>query len=239
MKIWYSYKGVPYKGSCPAYYQLSDVDWFKNLQNNLPLISSKTKAYLEQTQNQIFEYFNNDIVKGKATWDVSTFLFWGIPFQENNSLRNSIFKHFSNIPGLVSVSISILSEHTEITPHYGDTDAVYRLHIPIKIPDSLPLCGLKVNGISKSWSTTEIISFCDGHLHEAWNKTNKKRVILIVDVIKKELLPFERVICNNVLSLIRLQKILLQYRFLQFLPKPLKGVLRYFFKLKIYFEAYK
>lgn len=231
--IWYSYKGVPYEGDAPAFYNLSNREWFVELQNRLPEIQQLALGYLTQEGIEVNEYFNQALVSGQDKWKVSPFLFWGKRNEQNIEKGKVLFDCFAKTKGLTGLAISILPPNTSVKPHYGDTDAVYRIHIPVKVPDVLPACGLKVNGIEKSWEPDKIIAFSDAHLHEAWNYTAQVRIVIIADVLREEFAAEAKNVCLNVLSLLALQKILSNQEVLQMLPGFVKGALRILLKTGI------
>ena len=87
--------------------------------------------------------------------------------------------------------------------------------MPVLIPTLLPECGLKVAGITKPWIENEIIAFCDAHVHEAWNMSDKPRIVIILDVIKKDFLAQTNEICSVVLAAMQYQQAAQQYKFVK------------------------
>jgi len=228
MGVWYAYKNIsgtsikPYAGNCPPYYDLSGVPWFDKLTNSIPDIQQKTLELLSRKTVDVKAYYNAGLVQ-RGKWESVAFLVWNMKRKMPKEAKD-IFEHMKVIPGLVSLSVSVLKPSTHIKPHSGDTDATYRLHIPVFIPGSLPDCGIKVAGISKPWPTNEVITFCDAYLHEAWNNTDNWRIILIADVIRPEHLSKTRIICANVAAWLFLQKIF-QFKALNILPNWIKIVI--------------
>lgn len=225
MKVWYSFRnnGV-YNGSAPAFFDLRGKKWFDDLVANLPAIQQGVIDFVQSRGKTQGEYFNKELVEGQ-TWEGFGFLLWGKRNEANIKDGDAFLKYFFPIPGLVSFSISVLSPRTHIIEHFGDTDANYRLHVPILIPASLPDCGFKVSGTDVAWDN--IFAFSDAHLHEAWNNTDKPRIILMVDVLREELLPESKNICSNVLSLLELQKLYLSNKLVRNAPWYVKGILRH------------
>jgi len=225
MKAWYSFRnnGV-YNGSAPAFFDLKDKKWFNDLVTNLPAIQQAVIDFVKSRGKTQGEYFNKELVEGQ-TWEGFGFLLWGKRNEANIKDGEAFLKYFFPIPGLVSFSISVLSPQTHIIEHFGDTDANYRLHVPILIPAGLPECGFKVSGTPIAWD--KIFAFSDAHLHEAWNNTDKPRIILMVDVLREELLPQQREICSNVLSLLELQKMYLNNKLVRNAPWYVKGTIRH------------
>ena len=228
-KPWYAHNGK-YDGKYPPYFDLNGLPWYDKLLSDIPKI--KDKLLLDELNTK--QHFDTDRVEGGGWWG-EAFLFWGLRNERMIDQGRDLFEYFKDIPGMVSLSVSILKPNTRIKAHTGDTDAIYRLHIPIYIPAQLPECGFTIAGISKPWAENNIIAFCDAHLHEAWNLTDEARVILILDVIQEEFLPQTDKICATVLAAMKYQKIAFKYKFVltiaKFIPQSIKDIVRKFLKL--------
>lgn len=83
-----------------------------------------------------------------------------------------------------NVCLSILAPGTEIRPHCGPTNVRLRAHLGLDIP---PDCGLRVAGHDQTWRAGEWLVFDDSFEHAAWNRSERPRVILIVDLWHPEL----------------------------------------------------
>ncbi|OJW82903.1 MAG: hypothetical protein BGO69_02380 [Bacteroidetes bacterium 46-16] len=224
MNIWYSYKRSKYNGGTP-YYELAGKQWYDTLHAQLPEIKEKANTFLQNKGLDIREYFDPKMVEG-TKWESITFMFWGRRNERVIEQGADLYGYFRDIPGFVSLSISVLQPRTHIKPHHGDTDAIYRIHIPVYIPAALPDCGLKVAGIDKSWIENEMIVFNDACLHEAWNMTGSPRIVLIMDVIRDEFLPVQNRICQNVLSSFKYQYFTLKFKFIKKWPGWMKDIVR-------------
>ena len=231
MKVWYSFKDdEAYKGDAPAFFDLTGKKWYEELASNLPTLQKDVLDFVKNSGSKRGSYFNTDLVEGQ-TWEGIGFLLWGRKNEDNMKQGEALLKYFKDIPGLVSFSISVLSPHTHIKPHYGDTDAIYRVHIPILIPALLPDCGFKVASNPTSWD--HIFAFCDAQLHEAWNNTDKPRTIVIIDIIREELLSREKEVCHNVLSYLEIQRLYLKYKLIKNAPWYIQGIIRHLLLLRI------
>jgi hypothetical protein len=67
-------------------------------------------------------------------------------------------------------------------------------------------------------------------MHEAWNMTDKPRMVLIMDVIREEFLPAQRQICRNVLSSFKYQFFTLKFKFIKKWPGWMKDIVRNYLK---------
>jgi aspartyl/asparaginyl beta-hydroxylase (cupin superfamily) len=104
-----------------------------------------------------------------------------------------------------------MEAHSEIKPHYGETDAVYRCHLPLVVPASLPVTGFQVGYEQRSWEEGKLLAFNDAAYHKGWNTSDKERIVLIFDVIRPELLPRAKRICATAHANIELHKKLSQH----------------------------
>lgn len=88
-----------------------------------------------------------------------------------------------------NLMFSLLAPHTRIPPHNGISNARLVLHLPLIVP---PDCGFRVGGETREWVPGEAFVFDDTIEHEAWNDSDKLRVVLIGDLWRPELTPVER-----------------------------------------------
>jgi hypothetical protein len=93
--------------------------------------------------------------------------------------------------GLISPSLyfSVLEPNSRIAPHTGITNARVILHLPLIVP---PDCGFRVGGETRAWEVGKALVFDDMTLHEAWNDSDRIRVVLIADLWRPELSSLER-----------------------------------------------
>ncbi|ACU37549.1 aspartyl/asparaginyl beta-hydroxylase domain-containing protein [Actinosynnema mirum] len=85
-------------------------------------------------------------------------------------------------PGVISVSR--ISPGTHIMPHCGATNALLRIHLPIKVPAGV---GIRVGDRETRWEEGKCLVFDDSFEHEVWHRGSEDRVVLIVDVLHPEL----------------------------------------------------
>jgi beta-hydroxylase len=86
------------------------------------------------------------------------------------------------IPGMKTAGFSMLGAGCTIKPHVGYTDAVLRCHLGLIIPEGD--CALKVGDTIHRWKPGEAFVFDDRVTHEAWNRTDGSRYVLLVDFTK-------------------------------------------------------
>ena len=87
------------------------------------------------------------------------------------------------------IFFSALKPGTHIPPHNGATNARLTVHLPLIIP---PDCGLRVGEETRAWEPGRLVLFDDTIRHEAWNRSEQLRVVLIFDVWHPMLTALER-----------------------------------------------
>lgn len=93
-----------------------------------------------------------------------------------------------------AVFFSILKAGSNIPPHTGVTNVRSIVHLPLIVPEG---CGFRVGGETREWRKGEAFVFDDTIEHEAWNRSDKDRAILIIDTWNPHLSEHERaMICR-------------------------------------------
>lgn len=97
------------------------------------------------------------------------------------------------------VLFSRLNPGGHIAPHNGFFNTRLICHLPLVVP---PNCSLRVGNETRDWRKGELMIFDDSIEHEAWNRSNSKRDILIFDVWHPDLNEDEReaisVLCESI-----------------------------------------
>jgi len=212
MKLWFSiYDEKNYEGNEKSFYNSSDYDWAQTILSNKDII---IKEFYESMQNtQLFNpYFNQELTTQDGNWKTIGLKFWSINNFKNQKHFPETTKIINTIPDLISFSFNKLEAETEIQAHCGDTNGIFRCHLGIEIPATLPQCGFEVNKEKQSWSNHDLLIFCDAVNHRAWNETKQNRYILLFDIIREEYLPQKKKIISTVLASMFMQKIGVLFR---------------------------
>ena len=88
-----------------------------------------------------------------------------------------------------SVFFSLLRPGTRLPAHTGVSNVRAIIHLPLIVPDK---CGFRVGGETREWRVGEAWAFDDTIEHEAWNRSDQLRAILIFDVWNPYLTEVER-----------------------------------------------
>ncbi|MEZ5498030.1 MAG: aspartyl/asparaginyl beta-hydroxylase domain-containing protein [Steroidobacteraceae bacterium] len=87
------------------------------------------------------------------------------------------------------VLFSVFSGGTHLLPHRGVSNLRIVGHLALIVP---PECALRVADQTYRWREGEVVLFDDTYLHEAWNRSDSDRVVLIFDLWNPHLTASER-----------------------------------------------
>jgi len=88
------------------------------------------------------------------------------------------------------VLFSVFTAGTHLLPHRGVTNTRVVGHLPLIVPTD---CALNVGGEVHAWQEGRVVVFDDTYEHEAWNRSESTRVVLIFDLWNPYLTDAERV----------------------------------------------
>ena len=94
---------------------------------------------------------------------------------------------------------SVLRPGTHILPHRGVTNTRLVTHLPLIVPAD---CALRVGGEIHEWQTGRCVTFDDTFEHEAWNRSDETRVVLIFDSWNPDLTEAERAAVTDLVEAI-------------------------------------
>ncbi len=104
-----------------------------------------------------------------------------------HALRNAPLAHVPNRSP--SVLFSLLKPGAHIPPHNGLVNTRLVCHLPVIVPGK---CRFRVGNDTRDWVEGRGWAFDDSIEHEAWNGSERTRVILLFDVWRPELTEDER-----------------------------------------------
>ena len=110
---------------------------------------------------------------------------WADGNAEKTPITTSLLKQ---TPQITTAMFSILDGGKHIPPHMGFFKGVMRYHLGLVVPEDAP-CYITVGGKKYSWKNGEDVLFDDTYMHEVWNKSSQRRVVLFCDVYREQDLP--------------------------------------------------
>lgn len=185
MKPYFNNHQQPYNRRLPPWYNTSDIAAVKQLEAAATNIRAELEANLADPvkAKMCFRKFRMTHQKG---WRQIELRIYGVHYPKREALFPQTLAVLNAIPGVSTAYFSLLSPHTVVPAHVGDTDGYFRLHLGLQVPAGLPDCGIEVAGVAKAWGENKCIAFNDAYYHTAWNNTDTPRMVLIVDVLRPE-----------------------------------------------------
>jgi hypothetical protein len=98
-----------------------------------------------------------------------------------------------------SILFSLLRPGARIPPHCGLVNTRLICHLPLIVP---PGCSFRVGNETRSWEEGKAWVFDDSIEHEAWNRSERTRVILLFEIWRPELSEEERGLVSAMIAAI-------------------------------------
>jgi|SRR5947209_2152203 len=242
LKPWFHYEGGAFKGKEPLYFDKNDFPWVKRIESQWTVIRDELMTLIKEHESSMVPYANREMTSKRDQWKTFGLMFWTIKSRNNCKKCPKTWDLLNSIPNVLAGSFSLLEAGTTIKPHQGDTNAIIRCHLGLVIPGPAPQCAFRVGTEVRGWAEGEFLMFCDAQTHTAWNNTNSKRYIMIVDIMRPEYAARTKSICSRVLSAIYLEIVYQRKEWLRrhFNNRRRKdmvfGVLNTFFQLALRFR---
>jgi beta-hydroxylase len=136
---------------------------------------------LHALARQEFQSWPEHYHYGERGWDTFDLYAFGHRQAENCAKCPRTDELLQQIPGLMMAGFSRLGPGAHIRPHKGyDGYAGYilRFHLGLDVPGD---CALRVGDETRSWAEGECLVFDDSIEHEAWNRSERERTVLLLD----------------------------------------------------------
>lgn len=102
------------------------------------------------------------------------------------------------LPGSApEILFSVLTPGSHILPHRGDSNLRSVVHLGLVVPTA---CILKVAGEERAWQAGGLLAFDDTYEHEAWNRSDAVRAVLLMDAWNPHLTDAERAVLPRVIG---------------------------------------
>ena len=133
-------------------------------------------------------------LQGKLDWS-ALYLFYNAEPTEHNArfpktlaaLEHADLLRKNGAP--IELFFSRLTPGAHIPPHCGLTNTRLTVHLPLIVPQG---CSIRVGDKIHHWQEGEIVAFDDSFEHEAWNKSDSDRIVLIFETHHPDLSHSER-----------------------------------------------
>ncbi len=184
--------------------------WFEQLESSFEAIRLEAEQVLSQTQSlspflALSETDKaSDYLGGQQpNWDAYFFYRHGEKYAEHHAACPNTAAALEALP-LVRIAehapeicFSVLTAGTHILPHYGTSNIRSVVHLPLIVPEN---CALKVLDTVITGIAGKCFAFDDTFLHEAWNRGQSTRVILLMDTWNPHLTEVEKLALADVVA---------------------------------------
>jgi aspartyl/asparaginyl beta-hydroxylase (cupin superfamily) len=188
------------------YFERALFPWHAELEKHTDVIRGELRGVLADPQGVEPFLGTNDTrllkeqkllagTHGEAQWNAFFFHRHGEVFEQNARRCPRTTQILDSLP-LVhirehapEVLFSTLTAGSHILPHHGITNTRLVTHLPLIVPEA---CAIRVGGVDHAWEEGRCVTFDDTFEHEAWNRSDKVRVVMILDSWHPDLAPAER-----------------------------------------------
>jgi aspartate beta-hydroxylase len=187
------------------YFARELFDWYGELERNTDVIRAELLDVLRDEQGmEPFLKFSSPGeenqylgagTQGPAAWDAFFFYRHGTRYDDNCARCPRTAAILESLPltriraHAPEVCFSVLAPGTHILPHHGVTNTRLVTHLPLIVPDN---CAIRVGGEEHAWREGRCVTFDDTFEHEAWNRSGRTRVVMLMDVWNPYLTEVER-----------------------------------------------
>jgi aspartyl/asparaginyl beta-hydroxylase (cupin superfamily) len=185
------------------FYERDEFDWVGAVEAAAGDMRAELEAVLEedglfrpylQSRQDRPSYDFHGLLDNPA-W--STLYLWenGGPVEKNVARFPRTFAALRDVPlprittRAPSILFSLLKPGARIEAHHGMINTRLICHLPLIVP---PDCGFRVGNEIRAWEEGKLLIFDDTIEHEAWNDSDRDRIVLIFDAWRPELTMDER-----------------------------------------------
>ncbi|MGA9581952.1 MAG: aspartyl/asparaginyl beta-hydroxylase domain-containing protein [Allosphingosinicella sp.] len=176
------------------YFERSHFPWLEKIEAKTDVIRGELEALLAEDRSAIRPYVAMEPGTPANKWSpLDHKLDWGALHLWKDGRRDEAVcarvpktaaaveaLPLSDLPGRTpTVFFSLLQPGAHLPAHSGVSNVRAIIHLPLIVP---PGCSFRVGGETREWEVGRAWAFDDTIEHEAWNRSDKVRAILIFDV---------------------------------------------------------
>ncbi|MGY5775875.1 aspartyl/asparaginyl beta-hydroxylase domain-containing protein [Rhizobium sp. LEGMi135b] len=171
----------------PPVYDTATFPWAAEIEKDYPAIRAELeKVLLRQSELPTFQDISTDVktISTDTRWKTFFLLGFGVRSEQNIKACPNTWKAVQKIPGLTTAMFSIFEPGKHLPAHRGPYNGVLRLHLGLIVPEPNEKLAIRVDKQVCHWQEGKALIFDDAYEHEAWNHSDKTRVVLFVDFVK-------------------------------------------------------
>ncbi|RDJ10309.1 aspartyl/asparaginyl beta-hydroxylase domain-containing protein [Rhizobium grahamii] len=171
----------------PPVYDNATFPWAAEVENAWPQIRAELdRVLLRQSELPTFQDISTDVksISSDNGWKTFFLAGFGLKSEQNIKACPQTWQAVQKIPGLKTAMFSIFEPGKHLPAHRGPYNGVLRLHLGMIVPEPADKLAIRVKDQICHWQEGKVLIFDDAYEHEAWNHTDKTRVVLFVDFVK-------------------------------------------------------
>nr|WP_246206432.1 aspartyl/asparaginyl beta-hydroxylase domain-containing protein [Propylenella binzhouense] len=171
----------------PPVYDNATFPWVAEVEREWHLIRRELDQVLvRKDELPGFHEIAGDVASISADRNWKTYLFYAYGHRSDAAIRQcpETWRILQKIPDLQSALFSIFEPGKHLPPHRGPYNGVLRFHLGLLVPDEPDKIAIRVRDEVCHWQEGRGLVFDDAYEHEAWNHSDKVRVVLFVDFAK-------------------------------------------------------
>ena len=172
----------------PPVYDNATFPWVAEIEKDWRLIRAELHCVLvRQGDLPAFQAISTDVatITTDDRWKTFFLVGFGIRSARNIARCPQTWRILQRIPGLKTAMFSVFEPGKHLPPHRGPYNGVLRLHLGLIVPEARPdELAIRVHDRVCTWHEGRALVFDDAYEHEAWNHTDRTRVVLFVDFVK-------------------------------------------------------
>ena len=176
----------------PPVYNNATFPWVADIEKAYPEIRSELEHVLQRKDElPNFHDISTDVrtISTDNRWKTFFLVGFGKPSANNIAQCPKTWDALQKIPGLKTAMFSIFDPGKHLPAHRGPYNGVLRLHLGLIVPEPRDKIAIRVDSQVCHWSEGKVLIFDDAYEHEAWNHSEKTRVVLFVDFVKPTRFP--------------------------------------------------
>jgi aspartyl/asparaginyl beta-hydroxylase (cupin superfamily) len=194
------------------FYDNADFPWLKDLEAATPVIREEFLDLVREDAAGFKPYVSHEEGAPVDQWaELNNSMKWNAFHLWRDGVRNAgecrrcprMAALLDTLPMIdipnfgPTVLFSVLEPHTHIPAHSSVTNARLVVHLPVIVPGN---CRFRVGNETRDWEEGKAWVFDDTIDHEAWNDSDGKRVIVMIDIWNPMLTPAERDLVSGLLN---------------------------------------
>jgi hypothetical protein len=192
------FPGLPQR----AVYERAEFDWVPAVEamtgaivDELAAVRAQDGDFAPYVQTDPNRPTPNNPLHDDPSWGALYFWQRGAPVEANADRCPAVMAALAHAPmpviaGRSPIAMwSLLKPGTHIQPHHGLLNTRLICHLPLLTPEG---CALRVGAETRPWRRGEMLLFDDSVEHEAWNRSDQTRVVLLFEVWRPEIGMEER-----------------------------------------------